>query len=120
MFAPLLLAFVEKSSCSASALPRSREYLEKHLREKVLELCLGELGDYGDLLDFLLCEFFPEFRAPCLEFQRGLGRPLIEFLPEAELRALDTRLLAVLEFVNGLYDLRPEWWMLRESLQGKV
>ncbi len=84
-----------------SVLKKSEAWLQassKHQRALKHVARRKDMERYRSVLDFVLCELFPEHQAPCRRFYAGKGPRLVELESSEEIERLDTAILRFLAF----------------------
>ena len=61
-----------------------------------------KVSRYESVMDFLLCQFFPAFEKPCLEYYEGRGKKLIEQISEKQIKQIDLMLFVALNMATSL------------------
>lgn len=74
---------------------------------------------YKSVMDFLLCELYPEWRSSCFRFYRDDGPPLKELLTPEQVVAYGRRLVKALEVARDLFrkKQRRSWNNYRRQVQ---
>ncbi len=107
-----------------SVFPRTEKKLNRLEYQRALQYiaCRKNVDRYWDVLDFLFCEIFTEFRPHCFKFYKDNGPRLIYMVPAARIKAYDLVLSEIfLEFLLMCHEhkARLSWhdfreWPLRE------
>ncbi|MBM3303361.1 MAG: hypothetical protein FJY85_25870 [Deltaproteobacteria bacterium] len=73
---------------------------EAHLRRlnRLLQAD-GCIAQYRSVIDCVLVELLPKFKAACSEFYDGQGQPLANLHPAEKIRAIDQELVLMLELL---------------------
>lgn len=60
------------------------------------------MGGYREVIDFLFCELFPEYRAACMAYYAGEGPSLNETLDAETVRRCDRAMLCLLAVASAI------------------
>ena len=97
-------------SCCSNILKLTRNAIDKYsefLRHIMFFLDASKAqyenpDDYRDIVDWLLCAMFEEFKEPCFLFYEDKGPQLKEILSKSEIKWLDRQLLLCVKTIKSL------------------